>query len=94
MGEDDIQRALGKFEAGIENIAEQQRQFRAEQRADNKLIFERLDNISANGCSMGKRNADAIKELQGRPERVVGIGAAIASILGAIGSVFWAMKGN
>lgn len=92
MTDDAIYHVLGKLEAGIESLSEQQKQFRVEQRTDNKLIFERLDNISANGCSLGKRNAEAIKELQSRPERIVGIGAAIVAILSAIGSVFlWAV---
>ena len=91
---EDIQHILGKLEAGIENVAEQQRQFRSEQRLDNKLLFERLDNISANGCALGKRNSDAIKELQNRPEKVIGIGAAIASIFAMIGAIVAAWRGH
>jgi hypothetical protein len=92
MSGDDIQRSLGKLEAGIENLSEQIRLNRDERRTDIKQIFDRLDTISSSGCATGKRNAEAIKELQQRPERLVGIGAAIASILAAIGSaLLWAM---
>lgn len=90
---DDISRVLGQLEAKIDNLSEQQRSFRVEQRTDNKLIFERLDSISSEGCARGKRNSEAIRELQSRPERLVGIGAAIVAILAAVGSWFvWTME--
>jgi hypothetical protein len=88
MTDDAIQRVLGKLEAGIENLNAQQKQFREEQRADNRLLFARLDSVSANGCALGHRNMESIKELQRRPERIVGIGAAIVAILSAVGSLF------
>jgi len=81
---EDIERVLGRLETGIKNVSDQQSQFRLEQRSDNKLIFDKLENIAANGCSLGKRNFDAIKELRDRPERIIGIGAAIAAISAAV----------
>ena len=95
MTVDDIQRVLGKLENGIENLAEQQRINRAEQRADNKLLFDGINNLSANGCAVGRRHDDSIKlqaaqieELRKRPERVVGFAATIVAIASAIWSTF------
>ena len=95
MPDDEIQRALGKLEAGIINISEQVRQNRIEQRADNKLLFDGLNNLSVNGCAIGKRHDDSIKlcenkieELRKRPERVVGFAATVVAIASAIWSTF------
>ena len=89
---DDLNRILGKLEAGIVNLTEQTKQNRDERRADIKEIFAKLDNIAANGCATGKRNAEAIKELQQRPTRLISIGAAIMAIASAIGSfLLWAL---
>lgn len=94
MADEDVHHLLGKLEAGIENIAEAQRLFRIEQRADNKLIFNRLENISINGCAIGKRNSDDIKKLQEQPAKAVSLGAAIASVIAMISSVILAWRGH
>jgi hypothetical protein len=94
MVDADIQRVLGKLEAGIDNMADQQRIFRAEQRADNKLIFDKLENIAANGCALGARHAADIKKLQEQPARAVSIGAAIASIIAMVSAILATWRGN
>ena len=89
---DDISRILGQLETGITNLAKQQEVYRAEQRADNKLLFDGLNNIAANGCATGKRNAEAIEELKQRPEKLIGIGGALVSMLTLVGNLaiwFW-----
>lgn len=87
---DDVSRILGQLESSIKALSDQQAQFRVEQRADNKQIFDKLENIAVHGCAIGKRNSEAIRELKERPERLVGMGSAIASVLAFLGSlVMW-----
>lgn len=91
MSTDDIQRVLGQLENGIENLSRQHETFRAEHREDLGKIFKRLDDFPAT-CPTGIHLTKIVEELQKRPERIVGVGAAIASILGAMGSAFlWAL---
>ena len=94
MVDADIQRVLGKLEAGIENMADQQRQFRVEQRADNKLIFDKLENLASNGCALGARNAFDIKKLQEQPGKTISIGAAIASIIAMVSAILATWRGQ
>jgi hypothetical protein len=89
---DDVQYMLGQLQAGINTLSENQAKFRQEQREDNKQIFDKINDLAANGCAIGKQHAKDIEELKKRPERLVGIGAAMASILAMIGSAFvWAL---
>ncbi|MFA5430102.1 MAG: hypothetical protein WC329_02965 [Candidatus Omnitrophota bacterium] len=78
---DDISRILGQLESSIKSLSEQQTQFRLEQREDLREIFDRLDDLSVKGCAIGRQNVEAIKELKARPEKLVGLGSAIASVL-------------
>ena len=83
MSDADIQRVLGKLEAGIENLTKQHETFRIEHREDLGRIFKRIDDFPAT-CPTGKHLAKIVSELEKRPERLVGIGAAMAAIAAAI----------
>lgn len=93
MTDETIQRVLGQLETGMANLAKQHETFRIEHREDLGKIFRRLDEFPLM-CPTGKHCAEAIHELQKRPERLVGIGAAIIAILSAIGSAFLWMHGK
>lgn len=86
MTTEDIQRVLGRLETGIDNLAARQAEYCREHNDKIELIFEKLEAIASNGCATGKRNAEAIKELRDRPGNLIGLGAAIASILAFIGT--------
>ena len=73
MGERDYERELGGINAKLEIIVKQQ-----------DGIFDRLNEISTDGCAKGKQNARDIHELQTKPERTVAIVASIAAILAAV----------
>ena len=89
MSDDNLQRTIGALEAGVKEIANQQALGRKEQREDMNKIFKRLDEFPAT-CPTGSHLKEAVAELQKRPERLVGIGAALVAIFGAIGSlVLW-----
>lgn len=87
MTDDVIQRVLGQLEAGIQNLTINQQRFREEQRADNKQLFDKINDLAINGCAIGKKHSIDIDELKRRPERVIGIGAAVVSILAFLGSI-------
>jgi len=90
MTDENLQRTIGGLEASVKELANQQSLARKEQREDMGKIYERLNTISLSGCAVGKTNTEAITELNKRPERLVGIGAALVAIFGAIGSlVLW-----
>ena len=90
MSDENLQRTIGRLETSITGLTEQQALGRKEQREDMHQIYDRLNSISTLGCAVGKTNTEAITELQKRPERLVGIGAALVAIFGAIGSlVLW-----
>ena len=94
MSDDNLQRTIGGLETSVKELANQQGLARKEQREDMRRIYERLETISSSGCAVGKKNMEAISELQKRPERLVGIGAAIVAILSALGSAFLWMQGR
>ena len=73
MAEHDYERELGGINANLETIIKQQ-----------DGIFQRLNEISTDGCAKGKQNSKAIHELQTKPERTVAIVASIAAILAAV----------
>ena len=73
MAEYDYERELGGINAKLEIIVKQQ-----------DGIFQRLNEISVDGCASGKRNAKDIRDLKERPERAIAIGAGVISIVGAI----------
>jgi hypothetical protein len=91
---DDIQRTLGNLEAGIQALGKQQETFRAEQRADNKLLFDGINKIAVAGCSVGERNIEAIKELRNRPERLLGMAFAGVTVLCTLITVYLSIRGN
>ena len=93
MSDENLQRTIGRLETSITGLTEQQALGRKEQREDMGKIYDRLNEISISGCAVGTKNCKAIEELQKRPERLVGIGAACAAILAFIGSLLiWINK--
>jgi len=88
MSDDNLQRTIGSLETSVNELAKQQALARKEQREDMGKIYDRLNEISVSGCAVGTKNCKAIEELQKRPERLVGIGAALVATLSAIGSLF------
>ena len=91
---DDIQRILGNLETGIKALGDQQKTFREEQRSDNKLLFDGINKINANGCSIGLRNAESIKELQNRPERLLGMAFAGVTVICTLVTVYISIRGH
>lgn len=91
---EDIQFILGQLRAGIETLTDNQAKFRQEQREDNKQIFDKINDLTANGCAIGKQHAKDIEELKKRPERIVGFAATMVAIASAIWSTFKAMGGH
>lgn len=87
---EDIQRILGQLQAGVESLANNQQIFRAEQRSENQQIFNKINDLAVNGCAIGRQHTSDLIDLKARPERYVGIGAAVASIIGMIGTaIMW-----
>lgn len=78
------QRLIGGVLARLEIIEDRQDEIRKENRADHAKLFDELATIASEGCAKGKRQDDDIKELKTRPERLVGIGAAIVAAIGAV----------
>ena len=68
----------------LNSIESRQETIRVENREDHAEIFRKIEEITKNGCPLGMQHSKDIKELKDRPERVVGIGAAIAAIIGAV----------
>ena len=68
----------------LNSIEARQETIRKENREDHAEIFRKINEITLEGCPLGKTHSRDIKELKDRPERVVGIGAAIAAIIGAV----------
>lgn len=87
---DSEQYLLGQLKTGIENLSKGQDDFRQEWREDKKLLFNGINNLSANGCAIGKQHSKDIDELKKRPEKLIGIGSALASVFAFIGSlIIW-----
>jgi ferric-dicitrate binding protein FerR (iron transport regulator) len=68
----------------LNSIEERQETIRKENREDHAEVFRKIEEITKNGCPLGAQHSRDIKELKDRPERIVGIGAAIAAIIGAV----------
>jgi t-SNARE complex subunit (syntaxin) len=68
----------------LNQIEERQETIRKENREDHAEIFRKIETVVKEGCPLGAQHSKDIKELKDRPERVVGIGAAIAAIIGAV----------
>jgi hypothetical protein len=60
---------------------------RVENRADHLAIESKIEALQTSGCAVGQRNAEAIHRLEHRPERALGMGAAVASVLACIGAI-------
>ena len=68
----------------LNSIEARQETIRKENREDHAEVFRKIEEIVKGGCPLGVQHTKDIKELQGRPERLVGVGAALAAIAGAI----------
>jgi len=68
----------------LNSIEARQETIRKENREEHDKFFKKLDTIAEDGCPLGKRHTQDIKELKDRPERLIGIGAAFAAIAGAV----------
>jgi 2-hydroxy-3-keto-5-methylthiopentenyl-1-phosphate phosphatase len=68
----------------LNSIESRQETIRVENREDHAEVFRKIEEITRNGCPLGVQHTRDIKELKERPERIVGIGAAVAAIAGAI----------
>lgn len=90
----DVQYMLGQLQAGINTLSENQAKFRQEQREDNKQLFNKINDLAANGCAIGKQHSKDIDELKKRPERAVGFAAAMIAIVSAIWSTFMSRGGQ
>ena len=84
----EIQRTLGNLETGLTDLSRRQTESRLEQREDFRRVFEKLEKLNNHGCSLGEVHSRDIKELQEKPERWIGIGAAIIAAFAAI-AAFW-----
>jgi hypothetical protein len=80
------QRIIGRLEGGMANLEAGLARLEKNTRDDFGKVFARLEEIQSDGCGLGRRNARDIGELRARPERAVGILAAIAAVLGAVAS--------
>ena len=90
---DDIQFILGQMAAGIKTLTDNQEKYRQEQREDNTQIFNKINDLAANGCAIGKQHAKDIDELKKRPERIVGFAATMVAIVSAIWSTLMSRGG-
>jgi hypothetical protein len=68
----------------LNSIEARQERIRVENREDHAEVFRKIEEITKNGCPLGVQHTRDIKELKECPERIVGIGAAVAAIAGAI----------
>ena len=80
MTEQNYERELGGINAKLEIIVKQQGE-----------IFDRLNTITTEGCSRGKRNTTDIDELKRRPERTISMLSALAAVVAAV--LAWVKSG-
>ena len=77
MSDNETQRIIGAIQAMSDNHSDQLTK-----------IFERLNELQKNGCSLGQQHSKNIEELQQKPEKIIGILGGLVGIASAIGTVF------
>lgn len=67
----------------------------------NRILFAKIDNLTANGCAVGVLHERVVmelriklKELEDRPAKIIGLGAVIIAILSTIGGFFYWLHGK
>ena len=69
----DENRLIGSITAQLESLA-----------VGQEKIFEKLDELSTRGCSLGREHERRITVVEQRPDRFVSLGAGIVAILAAV----------
>jgi hypothetical protein len=89
--EDNGRREMGELSAQVTALANSQATFRLETREDFARIFAKLETLTSEGCAVGRRNTERIKDLEVRPEKQSTLMANMASVLAAVVSflAFW-----
>lgn len=80
-------RVIGGLEAAVRNLERQAELNRAEAQKNFGEVFGMLRALQADGCARGKRNSDAIEEMQKGPDRAVARVSAWAAIMAAAAAV-------
>ena len=84
-------RELGQLSANIKTLTDSQNSFRIEMKGSLDQVFSKLNNISENGCAIGKFNDQRITKLEERPDKNATFWANVASIIAmaVAGIAFW-----
>lgn len=85
MPPDDIRRIYDK----LEELGKELAGLNATVTANGKLLGEvrhAVGQMAIDGCAQGKAHAAAIKDLKERPEKTIGMAAAVAGLISGIGA--------
>jgi len=92
MSDEATQHELGVLGGTIKGLSENIDRWRKEDIVTKKEISDKLNGLPAS-CMTGQHLETRVGKLEGQPERLVGIGAAVMSFLFFLGSmVVWFFK--
>ena len=83
------EKILDGISARLDRIESRQETIRTENRSDHEKIFGMIGKITEEGCPLGQKNSEYIKELRGRSYKLVELGSmAISALCAAIAVYF------